>query len=116
MSLAPDASELEARALDERAHAEERRAVQRLETQLCEHAVAAAKRHHVGDRGERAELQELVLTKAVREIAEETLREHERDTGASELLVGRRIAGTPRVHDARTRREARPAGDDGPSR
>src|SRR5205085_12001711 len=63
------------------------------------HAIAPAKRHDVRDRRERAELQKLVLPQAVREIAEQTLREHEGHAGTRELLVDRRIAGTPRVDE-----------------
>src|SRR5437762_10695693 len=70
-------AELEAGALDERAHADERRAVQGLQTHPGEHAIASAKWDDVRDRRKRAELQELVLPQAVCEIAEQTPREHD---------------------------------------
>ncbi len=91
--------ELQTRALDEGSHAEERRAVQGLESEFCEHAVTAAKWDDVGDRRQRAQLQELVLPQGVREIAEKTLGEHQGHAGAGELLFDRGIAGTPRVHE-----------------
>src|SRR5437667_56824 len=92
-------AELETGALNERAHADEGRAVQGLQTHPGEHAIAPAKRHDVRDRRERAELQQLVLPQAVREIAEQTLREHEGHARTRELLVDRRIAGTPWVDE-----------------
>lgn len=94
-----DASELQTRAFDESTNAEDRRTVQGLETELGEYAVPAAKRDDVGDRRKRAELQQLVLPQGVREFAEEPLGEHERDTGARELLVSRRISRATRVDD-----------------
>ena len=94
-----DMAELETGALDEGAHADEGRAVQGLQTHPGEHAIAPAKRDNIRDRRKRAELQQLVLPQAIREIAEQTLRKHEGHAGTRELLVDRRIAGTPWVDE-----------------
>ena len=64
-----DPPELETGPLDERPHADDRRAIQRFEPKAREHAVPPAKRHDIGDRRERAELQKLVLAQAEREIS-----------------------------------------------
>ena len=94
-----DVPQLETGALDESTHADDGRSVQRLETEPRQHAIPAAKRDDVGDRRERAELQELILPQAEPEIAEEALGEDEGDAGPGKLLVERRIAGTPRVDE-----------------
>src|SRR5205814_30112 len=85
--------ELHARAVGERAYAGDRRAIQRRESGGHDRAVRRAKRHDVGDRRERAELEELVLLQGVGEIAEQRLGQAQRDAGAGELLVLRGIPG-----------------------
>jgi len=61
--------ELQTGSFDEGPHAENWRAVQRFQPEPREHAVPPAKRHDIGDRCECAELHELVLAQAVREIS-----------------------------------------------
>src|ERR671937_682927 len=54
-----DGAQLQPAAIDERPYADQRRAVQRVESRTSEDAIGAAERDDVGDRGERAELHEL---------------------------------------------------------
>jgi len=95
----PDAAKLHARSLRECPHPDDRRSVQRRKPRGHDRAVRRAERHDVRDGRERAELEELVLLHRVREIAQQPLREPERDAGPGQLLVVRRVVGAARVHE-----------------
>jgi hypothetical protein len=91
-------SQLQTRALDERADTRDRRAVERLETIAHQRAVRATERHDVGDGSKRDELDELVPAKRVAQLSEEPPCDDQRDARPGELLVDREVAGPARVH------------------
>ncbi len=103
-----DPPELQPGAIREGAHAGDRRAIERGQTRGDDGSVLSAERHHVSHGRERAELQELVLLHRVREIAEQRLREPQRDARAGELLVVGDVTGPARVHQGvRLRKDGR---------
>jgi hypothetical protein len=95
-----DAAELEAAAIDERANADQRHSVQRVQSRPCQDAIRAAERDDIGDGRQRGELQQIASLFCVGLRAEQPLRELERDARAGEILVDRGIARPPRVHQS----------------